>query len=141
MSDNVDRKAPAPSERRKPSWSPIFGVLALLVVAVAIWQSWGLYAGLPSLLLGDRVAFAFAVDATLFAMLQAFVFAETSGPAWRFVPFFGLAAWLILPEEEGLLFQRLDMLDDFVGAVPEFKISNFVEGLELGLSRHGGTPK
>lgn len=92
--------APAPAERQKPSWSPLFGILALLVVAVAIWQSWGLYAGLPSLLLGDRVAFAFAVDASLFALLQAYVFAETSGPAWRFVPFFGLAAWLILPEEQ-----------------------------------------
>eukprot|EP00435_Cladocopium_sp_Y103_P059678 s246_g21.t1 len=92
--------APGPKERQKPSWSPLFGILALLVVAVAIWQSWGLYAGLPSLLLGDRVAFAFAVDATLFALLQAYVFAETSGPAWRFVPFFGLAAWLILPEEQ-----------------------------------------
>ena len=92
--------AQPPQERaKKPSWSPLFGLLALLVVAVAIWQSWGLYAGLPSLLLGDRVAFAFAIDATLFAVLQAYVFSETAGPAWRFVPFFGLAAWLILPDE------------------------------------------
>ena len=36
-------KAPTPAERQKPSWSPLFGILALLVVAVAIWQSWGLY--------------------------------------------------------------------------------------------------
>lgn len=41
--------------------------------------------GLVPLLLGDRVAFAFAVDITLFAVLQAYLFSETSGPAWRSV--------------------------------------------------------
>eukprot|EP00913_Durusdinium_trenchii_P014214 g13340.t1 len=56
-------------------------------------------ANLPSLLLGDRVAFAFAVDVSLFAVLQGYVFAERPGSWWRYVPFLGLAAWLLLPDE------------------------------------------
>jgi len=91
---------PPPGPKAKPSWAPIFGVTGLLVAAVALWQSLGLWGDLMPLVLGDRVAFAFLVDCTLFAMLQGYVFAETPGPAWRFVPFFGLAAWLVLPAEE-----------------------------------------
>ncbi|CAJ1358693.1 unnamed protein product [Effrenium voratum] len=90
--------APSPSSRSKPSWAPLFGVTALAVVAVALWQSWGLWGGLAPFLLGDRVAFSLVVDIAIFAVLQGVVFAERPGPAWRFVPFFGLAAWLVLPD-------------------------------------------
>lgn len=87
------------TSRARVAWAPLFGLVALVVLAVALWQSWGLYANLPSLLLGDRVAFAFAVDVSLFAVLQGYVFAERPGSWWRYVPFLGLAAWLLLPDE------------------------------------------
>lgn len=82
-----------PRRLGKPSWSPLFGATALGVAAIAVWQSWAHFAGLPELLLGDRVAFAFAVDCALFSLLQVYVL-DTAGP-WRFVPFFGLAFWLM----------------------------------------------
>ncbi|CAE7259891.1 Tldc2 [Symbiodinium necroappetens] len=91
---------PSQVSKAKPSWAPLVGLSALAVAVVALWQSWGLWGNFLPLVLGDRVAFAFAVDCTLFAVLQAYVFAETAGPAWRFVPFLGLVAWLLLPAEE-----------------------------------------
>ncbi|CAE7256228.1 Tldc2 [Symbiodinium pilosum] len=77
---------PSPVSKAKPSWAPLVGLSALLVAFVALSQSWGLWGNFLPLVLGDRVAFAFAVDCSLFAVLQAYVFAETAGPSWRFVP-------------------------------------------------------
>lgn len=86
--------------RRKPSWAPAFGLISLIVAAVALWQGYNLLGGFGALVLGDRVAFAFMVDCICFSILQAYVFSSTAGPAWRLIPFFGLVAWLLLPESE-----------------------------------------
>eukprot|EP00930_Biecheleria_cincta_P087861 TRINITY_DN77100_c0_g1_i1.p1 TRINITY_DN77100_c0_g1~~TRINITY_DN77100_c0_g1_i1.p1 ORF type:complete len:429 (+),score=54.09 TRINITY_DN77100_c0_g1_i1:56-1342(+) len=82
----------------RPSWAPAFGFVALAVAFMGLWQAWGLFGGFAELVFSDRVAFAFVVDCVVFSMLQAYVFAGTAGPAWRYVPFLGLAAWLLLPE-------------------------------------------
>lgn len=83
----------------RPSWAPAFGFAALAVACIGLWQTWGLFGGFAELVLGDRVAFAFVVDCTIFSFLQAYVFAGRPGPAWRYVPFLGLVAWLVLPED------------------------------------------
>mmetsp|Transcript_68932 Transcript_68932/g.121864 ORF Transcript_68932/g.121864 Transcript_68932/m.121864 type:complete len:420 (+) Transcript_68932:30-1289(+) len=82
----------------KPSWAPVFGLTALAVAVLAFWQAWGLFGGFGELIFSDRVAFAFIVDCTLFALLQGYVFSASEGPVWRFIPFLGLAAWLIVPD-------------------------------------------
>lgn len=83
----------------RPSWAPVFGFAAVAVAFTGLWQTWGLFGGFAELVLGDRVAFAFVVDCAIFSILQACVFAGRPGPAWRYVPFLGLAAWLVLPED------------------------------------------
>jgi hypothetical protein len=91
---------------RLPSYSPVFGAVAGAVGLVSIW--WALFcrpeAGdlaarweyLVTLLSTSRVDWAFAVDATLYGVWQAWLLgAAGAAPAYRFVPFFGLAAWLL----------------------------------------------
>lgn len=91
---------------RLPSYSPAFGAVAGAVGLVSIW--WALFcrpeAGdlaarweyLVTLLSTSRVDWAFAVDATLYGVWQVWLLgAAGAAPAYRFVPFFGLAAWLL----------------------------------------------
>jgi hypothetical protein len=48
----------------------------------------------------NRAFFAFVLDAGLYSVFQAVLLANAPA-AYRFTPFFGLAAWLIAPETEG----------------------------------------
>ena len=49
-----------------------------------------------TLLATSRVDWAFAVDACLYSVWQAWLLgAAGAAPAYRFVPFFGMAAWLV----------------------------------------------
>lgn len=44
----------------------------------------------------DRVTYAFVVDCSLYTVFQAVLMGELGAPApLRFVPFFGLGAWLV----------------------------------------------
>ena len=44
-----------------------------------------------------RVFFAFIVDASLYSVWQSSFLENTSGARFRYVPFFGLAAYLLAP--------------------------------------------
>ena len=46
----------------------------------------------------NRAFFAFVLDAGLYSAFQAVLLANAP-PVYRFMPFFGLAAWLIAPSE------------------------------------------
>ncbi|EFN53111.1 hypothetical protein CHLNCDRAFT_9491, partial [Chlorella variabilis] len=91
---------------RLPGCAPIVGAVAATVGVVSI--GWALFArpeagDLPArweyfttLLATSRVDWAFGVDACLYAVWQAWLLgAVGAAPAYRFVPFFGLAAWLM----------------------------------------------
>jgi hypothetical protein len=85
--------------------------VAAVVGVVSIW--WALFARpeygdlparwdyLTTLLSTSRVDWAFGVDAVLYAVWQAWLRGACGAkPAYRFVPFFGLAAWLVAGQEQ-----------------------------------------
>ncbi|PSC68605.1 polyketide cyclase [Micractinium conductrix] len=94
-----------------PSYAPIFGGVALAVGAVSVWWAlearpeagdlaarWAYFSGL---LASSRVDWAFGVDASLYAVWQAWLLgAAGAAPLYRFVPFFGMAAWLLRGSEQ-----------------------------------------
>lgn len=48
----------------------------------------------------NRAFFAFVLDVCLYSVFQAALLANAP-PAYRFTPFFGLAAWLVKPSVVG----------------------------------------
>lgn len=89
-----------------PDYAPIFGGVAMAVGAISV--GWALGARpeagdlaarwdyFSSLLATSRVDWAFVVDAGLYAVWQAWLLgAAGAAPAYRFVPFWGMAAWLL----------------------------------------------
>ena len=89
----------------KPPWySGAFGGVAGVVGAISVcWATAARpeYGGLverwqwfTDQLGSDRVFWAFAVDSCLYAVWQS-VLLEKAEAKYRFVPFFGMAAWLI----------------------------------------------
>lgn len=93
------RPAPPP-----PPYSPALGYLGAVVGAVSIsWAFLGRpeFGGLPERLQyfqesfqENRVFFAFCLDAALYSVWQAILMPQAEAK-YRFVPFAGLAAWLI----------------------------------------------
>ena len=96
-----------------PSWAPAIGAVGGLVGLVSIaWAAvgrpelggdlaaraawWADAAGRT-----DRALFAFGLDACCYAVWQA-ILLRGAGAGYRWVPFFGLAAWLVAgrPERE-----------------------------------------
>ena len=101
--------AAQPRQKRWPA--KVFGVTGLMVGTLAI--PWGLFAQpelgdlaarglyLGQLLTTNRVAIAFGVDLLFFAVFQAILLGavepQGSPRRWlRFVPFWGLAVWLLV---------------------------------------------
>ncbi|EEH58945.1 uncharacterized protein MICPUCDRAFT_4063, partial [Micromonas pusilla CCMP1545] len=90
--------------------SKAFGASGLLVGVLSVW--WALCADpevggdlaqraafLGELMTSDRVSLAFVVDIAFFSVWQAFLIGELdkdAPAACKFVPFWGLAAWLLL---------------------------------------------
>ena len=84
-----------------------FGALGGAVGAFSL--AWALagrpeYGGLPerlgylqAALSGNRVFYAFVVDAGLYALWQAVLMPAAAPARYRYVPFFGLAAYLLAP--------------------------------------------
>ena len=107
--DVADSKTiPAQHEPQKPEYAPVFGGIALAVGAFSLfWAA----AGRPGADYGDladrlhfysdmvssnRVFWAFNVDAVLYSVWQAWLLGDLGAAAWqRFLPFFGMAAWLL----------------------------------------------
>jgi hypothetical protein len=94
----------------KGALSRAFGASGLAVGALSVW--WALFADpatggdleqrlayLAGLMSSDRVSLAFVVDIALFSVWQAFLINELdedAPAACKFVPFWGLGAWLLL---------------------------------------------
>jgi hypothetical protein len=102
----VEQQQGAAAPPRLPGYAPAFGAVAAAVGAVSI--GWALAARPEAgdlaarweyfsiLLATSRVDWAFAVDACLYSVWQAWLLgAAGAAPAYRFVPFFGMAAWLV----------------------------------------------
>lgn len=95
-----------------PSWAPVFGATGLAVGLFSI--GWAL-AGRPETggdlavrwqylvdtLSTNRVFWAFAVDACLYSVWQAALMPEDAPAKYRFLPFFGLAAYLMTASSNG----------------------------------------
>ena len=92
--------------RPLPSYSKLLGGLAFFIAGVsAVW----LFAGRPEYggldtrwqfaveqFQGNRAFWAFVLDLALYSVWQSFLMEDCGAPAkYRYVPFFGLAAWLI----------------------------------------------
>jgi len=103
--------APEIPTRKLPRWAPAMGAVAIAVgLGSMAWAviGRGEYGDLPARLdylhdkfYGDRVFFAFVVDSCLYCVWQAWLMDSAGAPKkFRFVPFFGLAAWLIGGEKE-----------------------------------------
>lgn len=92
-----------------PSYAPALGVVAAIVgivtffwVPLALPQYGGLADRWEFFLEAynlNRAFFAFVLDAGLYTIFQA-VLLRSAPPAYRFTPFFGLAAWLVRQETE-----------------------------------------
>lgn len=99
-------RAPELPTRKLPSWAPAMGAVA---VAVGLGSMAWAVVGRPEFgdvasrleylhdkFYGDRVFFAFVVDSALYSVWQAWLMDSAGAPKrFRYVPFFGLAAWLI----------------------------------------------
>lgn len=95
---------PLPPNQPLPSWSPIVGATSLAVGILSI--AWGLGARpefgdvtdrisyFQNMFSNDRVFYAFIVDAGLYSVWQA-ILLEGAQAKFRFVPFFGMAAYLL----------------------------------------------
>ncbi|KAI7845310.1 hypothetical protein COHA_001152 [Chlorella ohadii] len=98
---------------RLPAYAPAIGALAAAVGAFSLgWAALArpeMAGDLPerwqylvALVSTSRVDWAFVVDSGLYAVWQAWLLGACgAAPAYRFVPFFGLAAWLITGPREG----------------------------------------
>eukprot|EP00929_Paragymnodinium_shiwhaense_P106166 TRINITY_DN7133_c0_g2_i3.p1 TRINITY_DN7133_c0_g2~~TRINITY_DN7133_c0_g2_i3.p1 ORF type:complete len:485 (-),score=89.13 TRINITY_DN7133_c0_g2_i3:251-1705(-) len=93
-------KAP---EATKPWWTPAWTIVGLLAGLYSIYHGFfapgadpDRIAALQTLLANDRVMLAFGVDVLCFSALQAYLMSFVEGPGWRYVPFLGLAGWLLL---------------------------------------------
>lgn len=96
-----------------PAYAPAVGAVAAAVGAFSL--GWAALARpemagdlsdrwqyLITLVSTSRVDWAFVVDAGLYGVWQAWLLGACgAAPAYRFVPFFGLAAWLITGPREG----------------------------------------
>lgn len=96
-----------------PAYAPAIGAVAAAVGAFSL--GWAALARpemagdlserwqyLITLVSTSRVDWAFVVDAGLYGVWQAWLLGACgAAPAYRFVPFFGLAAWLITGPREG----------------------------------------
>jgi hypothetical protein len=112
------RAAPEPPEQELrplppaglPSYAPAVGWVAAAVAVTSLvwalaarpeygglserWQYAATHFG------SDRVFYAFCVDATLFSFFQAFMLPKSASPLFRYLPFAGLAAWLIAGRQD-----------------------------------------
>ncbi|NEO28918.1 MAG: nuclear transport factor 2 family protein [Symploca sp. SIO3C6] len=108
---------PQPQNKTQKSWlAPVFGWIGLIVGTIAL--AWG-FVGRPEFgdlaqrgqyfgeqLLTNRVTLAFCIDLVLFSIFQA-VLLRAVNPSqskrrWlSYIPFWGLAAWLIMPPGSG----------------------------------------
>ena len=110
--------AAAAEPPRLPAYAPAIGAVAGAVGAFSL--GWAALARpemagdladrwqyLEVLVSTSRVDWAFVVDAGLYGVWQAWLLGACgAAPAYRFVPFFGLAAWLITGPREGQAEQR-----------------------------------
>lgn len=89
-----------------PGYAPVFGGVAMAVGAISVGWALGArpeagdlaarWAYFADLLATSRVDWAFVVDAGLYAVWQAWLLgAAGAAPVYRFVPFWGMAAWLL----------------------------------------------
>lgn len=89
-----------------PWYSPVIGGLALAVGLVSVFWGAGArpeYGDLEARgayfiahASSDRVFWAFCLDACLYSVWQAWILGAAGATAWqRFVPFFGMAGWLL----------------------------------------------
>ena len=95
-----------PGAAALPAWAPAVGAAALGVGCVSLcWaaaarpeygglaERWAYFAQQYST---DRVFWAFCLDAGLYSVWQAWLLGDAGAAAWhRYVPFFGLAGWLL----------------------------------------------
>lgn len=108
----ADAAEEAVAPARLPSYAPAFGAVAMAVGAVSV--GWALaarpeagdlaarWAYFTNLLSASRVDWAFVVDAGLYYVWQAWLLgAAGAAPIYRFVPFWGMAAWLLAGPEGG----------------------------------------
>ncbi|KAL4437246.1 hypothetical protein ABPG75_004385 [Micractinium tetrahymenae] len=109
--DTPAGSAPASAEAAAPpaalpGYAPVFGAVAMAVGLVSVGWALGArpeagdlaarWAYFTDLLATSRVDWAFVVDACLYSVWQAWLLgAAGAAPAYRFVPFWGLAAWLL----------------------------------------------
>ncbi len=95
-----------------PTWAPAVGITGFLILSIS--AAW-LVTGRPEFggwdarweyvvekFNTDRVFWAFVLDCGLYSVWQAMLVGPRAAPAYRFVPFVGLAAWLCagMPEQE-----------------------------------------
>jgi hypothetical protein len=88
-----------------PRYSPAFGLIALLIGCLSLgWAAFGRpeYGGLDARLdfishqfSTDRVFWAFCVDVALYYVWQIWLMGACKAGRIRFVPFFGMALWLL----------------------------------------------
>lgn len=96
-----------------PGYAPAFGAVALAVGTVSVYWALGArpeagdlavrWAYFTNLVATSRVDWAFVVDAGLYSVWQAWLLgAAGAAPKYRFVPFWGMAAWLLVgPQGQG----------------------------------------
>ena len=92
--------------KRLPSFSKLFGAVSLFIATVSIfWVFQGRpdFGGFDARLNfaveqfnGNRAFWAFVLDLGLYSVWQAILMADCGAPKkYQYVPFFGLAAWLV----------------------------------------------
>lgn len=99
-------KAPKIHPKKLPSFSKLFGGVSFFIAIVSLfWVFQGRpdFGGFDARLQfaveqfnGNRAFWAFVLDLGLYSVWQAILMADCGAPSkYRYVPFFGLAAWLI----------------------------------------------
>lgn len=100
------REMPKEQPKPLPSFSRLFGIISLVISAVSVY--W-VFQGRPDFggfdarvgfaveqFNGNRAFWAFVLDLGLYSVWQALLMADCGAPKkYRYVPFFGLAAWLV----------------------------------------------
>lgn len=106
LPENIaDKKLEKP--RPLPSYSKLLGGLAIFIAGVsAVWLFKGRpeYGGLDvrwefavEQFNGNRAFWAFVLDLAFYSVWQAFLMEDCGAPKkFRYIPFFGLASWLIV---------------------------------------------
>lgn len=100
------KKRPKDTPKPLPSFSKLFGGISLVISVVSIfWVFQGRpdFGGFDARLgfaveqfNGNRAFWAFVLDLALYSVWQAILMADCGAPKkYRYVPFFGLAAWLV----------------------------------------------